>query len=471
METIGVYTPDQIKKIETTAINEYGIPESVLMEHAALAVYSFIVDNFTKDRRVILLCGPGKNGGDALALGRILYSNHWNIKIFHSNSSFLPLLTKTDDIKKDDIVVDGLFGTGLNREIVGELYTTIDYINRLKPTVISLDIPSGVSALNGSVVGGIAVKADYTITFCGEKIGLYNHPGSNYCGKIIPTRINIPLEVYSKIDAQTYINNSPKFPSRRKNSYKTSYGRVLIIAGSENYFGAPFFTTKASIISGSGYTTLISNSRVIDSIASKIPEAIFKTTENLINEVQDNDFIVYGPGTGSSNKYLEEILRNTNKSILIDGDGLGEIIPLKKLFYNYKGNKIITPHPGEASKLLGRSVESINSNRVEAARALTKQFNTNVVLKGEYSVISLLSGICYINKRGSQSLATAGSGDILSGIIAGLTGYLGVDEGVKSGVYTHSIMGEIAEKRYGSTALSATELLDSLREATHPSQL
>lgn len=471
MEALGVYTPAQIKEIESIAINKFEIPETVLMEHAALSVFNFINKNFSKERRIILICGPGKNGGDALALGRILYSNHWDIKIFHSKSSFLPQLTKIEEIQKDDVVVDGLFGTGLNREIGGEFYKTIEYINRLNPTVISLDIPSGVSALNGGIVGGIAVKSDFTITFCWEKIGLYNYPGSNYCGEIIPTRINIPLEVFSNIDTRTYINDSPKFPGRKRNAYKTSYGRVLIISGSENYYGAPYFATKASVISGSGYTTLLSNPRVIDSIAPKVPEAIFKTSESLLNELLSNDFILYGPGIGSNYKMLEQILKSTPKSLLIDGDGLGEILLNKELFFNYKGDKIITPHPGEAAKLLGRSVEDINSNRVESARELTRIYNTNAVLKGEYSVISFLSGNCYINKRGSQTLATAGSGDILSGVIAGLVGYLGVNEGVKSGVFIHSLMGEIAEKKYGSTALSASELLSSLREATLPSQL
>lgn len=467
METLKVYTSKEIKDIENIAISEFGIPDSVLMEHAALSVYNFLRHKY-RDRRVFIFPGPGKNGGDALALGRLLYSRNWTVTIYTEKHNYLPTFSDISEINSNDIVIDGLFGTGLNREISGDYGETIKAINQLGSTIISLDVPSGISPENGSIIGKLAVRADYTITFCGDKTGLFNEPASTNCGEIIASQLSIPKDVFQRVKSRIYINSAPWLPKKDRNAYKTTYGRILVIAGSKNYFGAPLFSAKASIVSGSGYTTLISTEEVVRSVGSSLPEVIYRTEESLNKELKKSDFIIYGPGLGDNRDIfpLKKILKNEEKQILIDGDGLLELIPNRALFYKYKGFKVITPHPGEASRLLNCPVDYINSNRIEAARKLTELYNTEVVLKGIYSVISLTDGTIYINKSGSQTLATAGSGDILTGIIGGFSRYGDFREAIRGGVYIHSLMGEIAEKRFKTTILGASELLECLREAT-----
>lgn len=470
METLKVYTPNQIKEIENIAINEFDIPSSVLMEHAALSVLDFLTRKFN-NRRVLLFPGPGKNGGDTLALARLLYSNKWDLFLYHKSHSYLPTFSDINVIKENDIIIDGLFGTGLNREISGEYGKIITEINRLKAIVVSLDLPSGICGESGAIVGSLAVKADYTITFCGEKVGLFNTPASDYCGKIISTKINIPDDVFSRVESSIYINSSSLLPIRDRNAHKTTYGRVLIVAGSQNYFGAPLFATKASIISGSGYTTLLSTKEVIESVSKSVPEAVYKTPGELGTTLEVADFVLYGPGLGTSRPVsLKEILEKENKQILVDGDGLLELIENRELFKNYSGEKVITPHPGEASRLLNISTKEINIDRVKAARMLTEMYNTNVVLKGLYTVISLTDGNCYINKSASQALATAGSGDILAGIIAGISRYGNFHNAIRSSVLIHSKMGKIGESRFKTNILGASELMECLREATLPEQ-
>lgn len=473
MEAIKLFTTEQIRSLEKTAIEKYKIPEIILMENAAMALFSLVNKKFT-GYKVVICIGPGNNGGDGLALSRILYSKGWDVKnhflikpnfkgasqVNYQGSKHVPVV-ETLNLDSNTLVIDALFGTGLSREFNSDTKDLINEINSSESKVISADIPSGISAFDGKVIGGIAIKANYTVTFCANKLGLYIYPGYKYCGEIIVDYISIPQELIKSVPSSYKLNSNIVYPKRVNPCHKTTYGRILIISGSENYYGAPFLASKASMLSGSGYTTLCTNKTVIESISSTLPEVIYKESRDYIDEIKKASFIVYGPGLGENiNKdVLQNILSDCSYDILIDGDGLNLLKDIKESLYNFKGNIIITPHPKEAARLLDRSTGDILENPIDCALELSRTYSAITVLKGSNTVIATTSGEMFINTTGSPSLSTAGSGDILCGIIAGLSGYMDILDAVKSGVFIHGKMGEIASQKTGNIGVTASNLL------------
>lgn len=487
METIDLLTPKQIKELENKAINEYKIPELMLMENAAFSTYELVKEKFT-GYKVKVLVGPGNNGGDAMALARILYSNGWSVEIFYLKTPNFKSSAKVNyhsvshigtskeidiDMEEKTIIIDGLFGTGLSREFNDKTKQIINCVNSLNNPIISLDIPSGISALTGEVIGGVAIKANYTISFCAHKIGLYLYPGFNYCGKIFISSISIPHQLINKFKSNIKLNNQVQYPLRSNPCHKASYGKVLVIAGSKNYYGAPLFSSKSSLLSGSGYTTLISSNEVINSLSITAPEIIFKEYDSINEELKMASFVIYGPGLGVDNSLdmLKTILKSNIPALLIDGDGLNLLQELKEEVSKFKGELILTPHPKEASRLLQTDTYTVNKSRINSAKKISQIYNATVVLKGSNSIISTKYDNVFINTTGSTTLSTAGSGDILCGIIAGLSGYMNLEVAVTSGVYFHGRAGQIAEKRIGTIGVTAMDLMESIPEAIHPYQL
>lgn len=483
METIRLFTPDQIKSIEQRAINEFFIPELILMENAAMALYSRIEDKF-KGFKVVVLVGPGNNGGDGMALSRILCSKGWNVKNYFlkkpnykgaSQTNYLackhvPAVEKLN-LDNKTLVIDALFGTGLSREFDSKTLDIISEVNESNAKVVSADIPSGISALSGEIVGGKAIKADYTITFCSNKLGLYIFPGHSHCGEIVVDTISIPKDIIETTNTNLFLNTSVKYPIRLNPCHKTSYGKTLVLSGSKNYYGAPLFACKASLLSGSGYTTLCTSKEVIKSVSKSLPEVVYRDCMEYISEVQGAGFIVYGSGLGDDvdKGVLKNILKEAKGSVLIDGDGFKLMDGLLEELRGFPGDLILTPHPKEAASLINKTTDEINKNRVSNAIEISKKYNATVVLKGTHSVIAFETGEVFINTIGSTALSTAGSGDILCGIIAGLSGFMGVFDAVRSGVYLHGKMGKLAFNEIGSVGITATDLLKFIPGAMVPS--
>lgn len=486
MEAINLLTPEQIKDLEYKAINEYKIPELLLMENAAFSAYELIESKYY-GLSVLILAGPGNNGGDAIALARILHSKSWNVsihyitdpkytssaKINYDSISYIPVCQNIDKINDNTVIIDGMFGTGLSREFNESIKKAINTINKYKNPIISLDIPSGISALTGEIIGGAAIKANYTVTFCAPKIGLYLYPGFDYCGKIYNSPISIPKELINEYTSNIKLNTQIHLPKRQNPCHKTSYGKVLVIAGSKNYFGAPLFSSKSSLLSGSGYTTLITSKEVVASVSINAPEIIVKDHDFIQGELNRSTFVIYGPGLGlkANVEELKIILKSDIPALLIDGDGLNILNKVIKELESFKGELILTPHPKEASRLLQTDVYSINKDRIASAQKLSKKYKSHVVLKGSNSIISTEKEEIFINTIGSSTLSTAGSGDILCGIIAGLSGYMSIENAVKSGVYIHGKTGYLAEEKNGNIGLTAMDLMKFIPQAIQSYEL
>lgn len=480
MEAIKLLTPNNIKELDQKAIN-MGIPELLLMEDAAYGVFSAI-KNLYKGYKVIIICGPGNNGGDGMALGRILKSAGWNVYFYfpfktnYKGASLINYNISKDieqielsesSLSHNTLIVDALFGVGLNRNIEPEIAELINKVNKSKSKVLSIDIPSGINGLNGSVMGS-AIKADTTVTLCAHKIGLHLYPGNSFCGKIILSEISIPKTLINALKTPQ-LNTLLPIKKKERESYKTSYGKVAIIAGSSNYYGAPYFASKASLLSGSGYTTLISEKNVNNTCAGLAPEVIYRDDIDLKKVISSTTTTVIGPGIGL-NKRAERLFTETVSlnpdNLVIDGDALTMLAQNPEILENFTGLAILTPHYGEAAKLLDCSIESVKNNLLSCAKDLSRKYSATTVLKGAKTIISTIQGEIYINKTGSPVLGTAGSGDVLAGIIAGQLGlFKDITEAVRSSVYIHGLIGNILEDKLGSFGITAQDILNTLPEA------
>ncbi len=481
MEAIKLFTPDQIREIDRLAYEKYNIPEIILMENAAYGSFKIIEQRF-KGYKILVLCGPGNNGGDGIALARILDSFGWDVTLSfadtktYKNSALINFKAaqhvKTTNILKhpldnNTLIVDALFGIGLSRSLNANLSIVVSHVNNVDSPVLSLDIPSGIDGLTGKVLGKNAIKADITVTFCSPKIGLYLFPGADYTGEIICSKISIPTMLLSSFKTP-YINLPILLPEKDRNCHKGSYGKILTIAGSEDYYGAPYFASKAALLAGAGNSTLITTSNVVRVCAVLAPEIIYNDDGRLEESINKSTAVVIGPGIGKSLRAKELLLKTLNSNpdnLIIDGDALTllaeDLSVLKVLTKIY----VITPHPREMARLLKTTTTFIEENRLKVATEFSVKHKCIVVLNGAYTVIAMPSSEILINRSGSVTLATAGSGDILCGIISGLTGRTSLYNAVKAGVYLHGLTGEILEESIGKIGVTASDLLKTIPES------
>lgn len=498
-----VVSSRQMKTLDNNTINNIGVSGIILMENAAKAVVTEILkDEEIDNKKVLILCGTGNNGGDGLAVGRILkhLKIDCDIVVIGESSSFkgdarvnyniLKNLNEsineiTDDekininIENYNIIVDAIFGISCNREVKGVYYDIINLINISNKYIYSVDIPSGINADNGQVMG-IAVKANKTITFCLPKIGTILYPGALYTGDIIVADIGIPEIVISenKYMLETLDSDMMNYlPVRKSHSHKGTFGKLLIIAGSKDMAGAAIMAALSAYKTGCGLVKVITEDNNTSPIISKVPECIVQTYKKDIktfdNElikireaINEYDVIAVGPGMGYD-KYTKEIvelcLSFHNKKMVIDADGLNSIINDLDKLANCNSDIIITPHIGEMSRLTGYENKLILENTVEFSQAFSKRHNVITVLKSARTVISTMDGKTYINIIGNSGMATGGSGDVLTGIISSLLAQSS-DYILAStlGVYIHSKAGDLACYNKGEYSLLATDIIEEI---------
>lgn len=481
MATMKIFSPYQIKDLEKKIVTSFNISEDILMENAAHSMFRVLLERF-KGFNIVIICGPGNNGGDGLALARILDSEGWNVSIsflYKPNYKGASLknyysvkdldVINIENIHYTDktLIIDAIFGIGLNRILDSKTSSIIKKINSSGVKVLSVDIPSGVNSLNGSIMGAEAIKADITVTFLAYKLGLFFYPGAGLCGEIIVSPISVPKEAFCGFTTP-YINRPLKLSSRARNSHKGSNGKVLTIAGSSNYYGAPYFSSKASLLIGAGVSFLITPEKIANVCAVHAPEIIYKEDRDLNNLIINTTSVVFGPGIGlnpRSKDLLKKLVMNQPENLIIDADGLTLLSEDLSLIDKFTKVFVITPHPGEMGKLIDKTINEVESNRIKYALEVSEKFNCIVVLKGVFTLITTPSGEIYINNVSSISLATSGSGDILSGIIAGLTGYADLISAVRAGVYIHGLAGIIAQKQYGEDGIIASDILKLIPKA------
>lgn len=485
--SLTILTADELQNLEMRAANQLGA--DTLMKRAGAAAAELIMkrleDAGVEQRRVTLLVGPGNNGGDTLACACELREKGAVVNVVlpggRRPTSALALAqlerwtqaggTTYDDpymTEKADCVVDGLFGTGLAKPITGDYLDAVLWFNERQALKVSLDIPSGLNPVTGHWTGSYpGCSADVTITFLCVKSGLYMCEGADAAGEIVLNEldVSVPLSPLSVI-------GTDEFPRvlrpRVKNSHKGDYGSVAVIGGTDGMIGASILAARAALISGAGRVTLECRAEHAPHVDMVYPEIMFATKP--VN-LEDFDAIVLGCGLGTSAEAKARVIEalNCQKPLILDADALNIIaadIKLQDMVLARRAPTVLTPHPGEAARLLRRDTAGVTADRVAACRELAVQTGAIVVLKGAGTVISMRSSRTWINPTGSPMLATGGSGDVLAGMIGAMfaQGYDMV-ESVLAAVYFHGLSAEGLEAGFtaGEIAPNAMALVHDAR--------
>lgn len=482
-------TAEQMRRVDEYCINELGIPSICLMEMAAKSVYDEINLRFSKDKTILIVCGTGNNAADGLALGRLLNSNGYNVSVYlnritsKSKEFNLQLniiknlgIKIIDDVLITfitgdyDIIVDALFGTGLNSDIKDDYKFIVNAINSSGKYIVSIDIPSGINATTGDIMG-VAVNADMTVTFGADKIGMNIYPGKNNAGEILLKNIGFPKKVINEVvnTYYTYEDDDVVLKKRDNNTHKGNYGKVLIIAGNHEIFGALYFSAKASYKSGVGivYTYTHENNKV--AINTKLPEAINFTYSNfneddLKNLLNKSDVCLIGCGLGTneiSRNIFDYVCENYDKPIVIDADGINLIDNKNIDIISSKRNVILTPHINEMKRLCERLGLKTTLSNMDIAKCFYNTYKINLLLKDSISIFCENEQI-YINCSGDSTLAKGGSGDILAGVIAGYIAQgIDIKTATKRAAYVHGKNGKNMGEIFSKSTVLPSEILNN----------
>ncbi len=478
-------------KIDQRYIQEFHIPGILLMEEAAMAVCRVISDDFPTPCKVICIAGKGNNGGDALAIARILLTWGYQVKVGIVSDMFsgdaainfeyflqtkqVTLLTEenmdTFFSFPAEILIDGLLGTGLHRKPQGLYEEIIRRINLHPSFCYAVDLPSGVFADTGHA--DIAVQADKTITFFCPKLGHVLYPGKSYTGKLQVFPLAPLGDIFCLQDFSEFLVDHFSLPKRKENTNKGSYGKVAILAGSKEMSGAAILCTKAAIAGGAGLTFFLGTSRICHLIQQLIPVAIAKEVSEYENFLSHQDIcsffssfnsIVLGPGLGK-NKLSYQLVTDTASSDIpkvLDADALNILSDIK---VNYGENTIITPHPGEFSRLIGVSIDKILEFPLSYAKDYARKYHVVVLLKGTTSIITD-GKTSYFVTAGTPGMAKGGSGDVLSGVIgAFLAQGFSALESAYGAAYLCGKAAEIASEKYSTYAMTPEDTILCLGKA------
>lgn len=507
----------EMKQYDRNTTEHFGIPGLVLMERAAAAFVDELHARRVDLTRVLIVCGTGNNGGDGLAIGRMLslagscvdivlagsreHASEQNVKQQEILSAYgFELLSEIPDKAGYTTVIDALFGVGLSRNVEGNYAALIDRLNALKGWKAAVDIPSGISSDSGAVLG-VSFRADLTVTFAYIKTGMALWPGNEYTGAVAVKDIGITDRSFLGMmpQATAYeLSDLTLLPERRRHSNKGTYGKLLVAAGSVNMAGAAYLCAKAAYASGCGLVRILTPEENRTILQGLIPEAVLTTyrTDELargITGCQENsvsaaltgrrhtntadqsvieainwaDAVVCGPGIGTSKaaeQLLELVISHALVPVLLDADALNLTAKNKNLLKKLPAHTVVTPHLGEMSRLTGVSVPEIQSRLMACAEEFSKNWGAVCVLKDEHTVTAVPNGRIYLNMSGNPGLATAGSGDVLSGVIGSLIAQ-GMEEAQAAplGVYLHGLAGDRMAEQTGMAGMMASDLPEGIR--------
>jgi NAD(P)H-hydrate epimerase len=507
--------------LDQNAIDRLGIPVTALMEAAGKSIADFIYSEYLTCNDLVVLVNKGNNGGDAMVAARHLIGRGKNITIFSLSpiaeykaepklqaeilkrmgisiqiiSSDKELMKLAEQLSKSDLVVDGLFGVGLSGKLTGRSAKTINLVNSYAETlnIVSVDVPSGINATTGDVMG-TAIIADATITMNQPKTGLFIGAGAKHSGKVVIADIGIPSDKVSLISkVKTNIETQALgdlaklrklLPKRGADTNKVSFGKVLIVAGSAKYAGAAILSARSALRSGAGLVYLAVPNSIKNSVNLALPEAIVigqaETAEGSLSLSAQNSILeiakgcgslLIGPGLSDNSETLElvpTLIKSLSKiknppTIVVDADGLNALVkkPLRSLFNSL--DVILTPHPGEMARLSGLSTKEIQAKRLTVAKRFSKKNKITLVLKGSKTIIASKNDEITVNLTGNPVLATAGTGDVLAGLLAGLLAQgLASFPASLAAVYFHGLTADLVQKLYGKRGIIATDIVDAL---------
>lgn len=490
-----VVTGREMKAIDTYTIQTLGIPSLVLMERAALSMVCRMKEKIHKSDKILCLCGAGNNGGDAVTVARILFGQGYPAAVYMAGDPE----KWTEETKKQiqiarnvgvpeyneldlthvRIVVDGLFGIGLSKNVREPFHTLIEAVNEWrakKPerSVWAVDVPSGLSSDTGQALG-CALRADYTVTFGYMKRGMILYPGREIAGKCYVEDIGFPeksLAVHPAAGFTCDVQDFEQLPERKNDSNKGTYGKILIIAGSKNMSGAAYFSGRAAYSTGAGLVRILTPeaNRVI--LQSQLPQAMISVWEEM-DESQWTDILswadalVIGPGVGTQAVMAERLRKALTESrcpVIMDADGLNLLAQHEEWYPMLAGRAVLTPHMGEMSRLTGKSIGKLKVDRAEAAADFAEKHGVICVLKDSSTVVSDGKKL-YFNQTGNHGMSTGGSGDVLAGIIGALAGAgANLFEAAYMGVFLHGSAGDAAANRFGARGMTSVEIIEGLWE-------
>jgi NAD(P)H-hydrate epimerase len=510
---IPVLTADEMREADRRTIEEIGLPGPVLMENAGRAVSEAIHERFPGARRVVVLCGKGNNGGDGFVVARRL----------RGLGAEALLLGRRDDVRGDarthleacersggrvvevpdaaawedargrldeaDVLVDALLGTGLRSQASGLPATVIAELVRRADAgvpVVAVDIPSGVRA-DGGTGEGPAVRATLTVTFAAPKPGLVEPPDADHCGDLVVADIGITPEILAAVEPSLFLleeaDAATAFPPRDPAAHKGRFGHILVVAGSVGKTGAAVLAAVGALRAGAGLVTVATPVSCLGSVAAGRPEIMTEplletpsggvseeARERILTLAGERDAVVLGPGLGqdpSTGVLVREVVRTCEAPLLVDADGLNALATAPAegwvdALCRRPAATVLTPHPGEMSRLSREPTAAIQAKRAEAARTLARESGAVVVLKGQRTVVAEPGGRVAVNPTGNPGMATGGTGDVLSGVVGALLGRHEAWLAATAGVFVHGRAGDRAAESLGQEGLLAGDLAEAI---------
>ena len=485
----------QMKAADQYTIQKLEVPSLELMEHAAQACVQVLEDEKVDLSHVCVVCGSGNNGGDGFAIARILQNNRYSVETFcvgnpdHYTEETQEQMHRLQEcggkitygMPQEDsysVIIDAVFGVGLSRKVEGRYRQVIEQMNRMRGTKFAVDIPSGLSATTGCILG-CAFKADYTVTFQLKKIGLELSQGRTMAGKVIVSDIGISTN--SICEDQEIVRTAGKdiyrkmLPDRPEDSNKGTYGRLLVIAGSKGMAGAAYLNAHAAYMTGAGLVRIYTSSDNREILQTLLPEAIITTyeeynKEELLSLLTWADGVCIGSGLGMSRlseKILKTVIEYVKVPCLIDADGLN-LLAENKNYLNQMAERrfVITPHMKEMSRLTGISVEELKADRIQILKDFSSRYRITCVLKDSRTLIASEEKGIRMNLTGNSAMAKAGSGDVLAGVISGwMVQGKEAEDAAELGTYIHGLSGDLAKFEKGVYSVMARDLIEYISKA------
>ena len=485
----------QMKAADQYTIQKLEVPSLELMEHAAQACVQVLEDEKVDLSHVCVVCGSGNNGGDGFAIARILQNNRYSVETFcvgnpeHYTEETQEQMHRLQEcggkitygMPQEDsysVIIDAVFGVGLSRKVEGRYRQVIEQMNRMRGTKFAVDIPSGLSATTGCILG-CAFKADYTVTFQLKKIGLELSQGRAIAGRVIVPDIGISTD--SICEDQEIVRTAGKdiyrkmLPDRPEDSNKGTYGRLLVIAGSKGMAGAAYLNAHAAYMTGAGLVRIYTSSDNREILQTLLPEAIITTyeeynKEELLSLLTWADSVCIGSGLGMSRlseKILKTVIEYVKVPCLIDADGLN-LLAENNNYLNQMAERrfVITPHMKEMSRLTGISVEELKADRIQILKDFISRYRITCVLKDSRTLIASEEKGIRMNLTGNSAMAKAGSGDVLAGVISGwMVQGKEAEDAAELGTYIHGLSGDLAKFEKGVYSVMARDLIEYISKA------
>lgn len=485
-------TGKQMQQADRHTIETIGIPSMVLMERAALGVVQMIEKEVSRISSVLVVCGSGNNGGDGYAIARLFHLKGYQVFIYFVGNEErrseenliqkkiaeyyqIPVKQELEE-QEYSVIIDAVFGTGLSRDICGKYAETLELLNQMKGYKVAVDMPSGISDETGKVMG-TAFRADITVALGFLKRGHVMISGNPYVGKVVTVDIGIHEDAFEKDETYTYCYEfqdfQQRFPKRKAQSHKGTYGKVLLIVGSQGMAGAAILCARAAYMTGAGLVQIYTHedNRII--IQESLPEAMVTTyqsydAEQLRNLLAWADVVGIGCGLGmteTARRIVEHTIKNTAKMCVVDADALNLLANNMAILETGNQAIVLTPHMKEMARLLSCDLGDLIANKVQSLSDFIKQYSVTCVLKDARTLVGKAEQPFFLNMTGNCAMAKGGSGDVLCGIISGILAQgASPYEGACLGVYLHGMAGDLSMKRKGQYSVLAGDIVENIGE-------